>query len=118
MKVAAVPPSPDANTYFRYQRVLGVNVNIFDCHCIFFFQDCELGGLKDMADDLKEEPKNPEGNLKQASVRYQSFSTSHPVPVSIGTSLTSIHPFWTLIGSTVNCHKMSTGSDIRSASLT
>lgn len=94
MKVAAVPPSLYATTYFRYQRVPGVNVDIFDCRCIFFFfQDCELGGLKDMADDLKEEPKNPEGNFQQASVRHQSFSTS----TGIGTSLTSIHLFWTLI---------------------
>lgn len=66
-----------------------------------------------MADDLKEDPKNPEDDLKQASGRYESFSTSQH------RHLTHLHSsVQTLIDSTVNCLKNSTGSDFRSASLT
>lgn len=66
-----------------------------------------------MADDLKEEQKNPEDDLKQASGQYESFSTSQH------RHLTHLHSsIQTLIDSTVNCLKNSTGSDIRSASLT
>lgn len=66
-----------------------------------------------MADDLKEEQKNPEDDLKQASGQYESFSTSQH------RHLTHLHSsIQTLIDSTVNCLKNSTGSDFRPASLT
>lgn len=51
-----------------------------------------------MADDLKEDPKNPEDDLKQASGRYESFSTSQHW------HLTHLHSsVQALIDSTVNC---------------
>ncbi|XP_075897636.1 actin filament-associated protein 1-like 1 [Nelusetta ayraudi] len=48
--------------------------------------DCELGGLKDMADDLKEDPKNPEDDLKQQNCADSSAPHSADPPPPLPTT--------------------------------
>lgn len=44
--------------------------------CVGFFQDCELGGLKDITDDLKEDQKNSDDIFKEASEKYYTCTAA------------------------------------------
>lgn len=39
-------------------------------HVVFFFLDCELGDLKDVTDELKEDKNTQSDTLKQAGGQY------------------------------------------------
>lgn len=65
-----VKPTSIENVYRAVSR-LYTSMHMFEFYvCVGFFQDCELGGLKDITDDLKEDQKNSDDILKEASEKY------------------------------------------------